>query len=73
MRAALSERVVDIFAGAPVAHEPRLAELSEMAGDARLSHGQDLLNLDDGKLLLLEQKEQAQTCFVGEEAQGFYD
>ncbi len=61
------------FPARRVAHQSGLPKLREMAGDAGLPHAQHFLDLDDGELLFLQQKEQAQTRFVGEEAQGFYD
>jgi hypothetical protein len=40
-----------------------------MTGDARLAHTQNLLQLCDGKLFLLEQKQQTQSGWVGQQPQ----
>jgi hypothetical protein len=44
-----------------------------MAGDARLAHAEDFLDLGDGELLPLEKVEEAEACGVCQEAKRFYD
>ena len=52
---------------------PGLPQLREMAGNARLTHAQHFLNFDDRELLLLQEQEEPEPGFVGQEAQRFYD
>ena len=69
----VDESVVDVLSGAAIADEAGLAKLCQVAGNSGLPHAEDFLDLDDGELFLLKEKEETQPGFVGEKAQGFYD
>jgi hypothetical protein len=67
------QRVVDVFSGTPILDEICFAQMSEMPGDARLSHAEDFLEFEDGEFFLLKEEQEAQPGFIGEQAQEFYD
>ena len=56
---------------APYFDEARLLQLGELHGDAALAGGKDFLQFGNAEFLLLEQPQDAEPAFVGEEAQGF--
>ncbi len=69
----VGELVIDILSGAAILDEAGLAELGEVRGDPGLSHAEDFLDFDDGKLFLLEQKEEAEARLIGQKTQIFHD
>ena len=73
VRRIVGQRVVNVLPRPPVPHQPGLAELPEVHGNARLPEPEDLLKLDDAQLLALQKQEQPQPRFVGDQAQGFDD
>ena len=54
-----------VLANAPVFHQPCLLELGEMGGDGALAHNEDFLQFRDGKLLALEQEQDAEPVGIG--------
>jgi hypothetical protein len=61
--------VINILAGPAIFHDSRSLQLGEMAGNPGLAHAEDLLQLGNGQFLLLEEQEQAQAGWVGQEAE----
>ena len=67
---ALTKPIVNPFAIPSGLNEALFLKLSEMRTDSRLPHVGDLLNLVDGKFILLEQGNESQTGRIGNESQG---
>jgi hypothetical protein len=44
-----------------------------VTGDSRLAHAENLLDLDDGQLVLREKQQEAEARFVRDKAERFYD
>ena len=59
------------LAFAPRLHEAGLGQQAKVRGDARLAEAADLLEFVDGKLVLLQQRDDAEARGIGEGAEGF--
>ena len=67
---ALTQPIVNPFAIPSGLNEALFLKLRQMRTDPRLPHVGDLLNLVDGKFILLEQGNESQPGRIGNESQG---
>ena len=72
-RAPCFSRYKNVLAVAAVVHQAGLLQLRQVGGNAALAHGQNLLQLGHGKLLALQQQQDAEAAGIGQQAQGFED
>jgi hypothetical protein len=63
------QTVIHVLARTPIDHRPGAFQLSKMAGNTRLTHSENFLELGHGKLFLLEKEKQAQTCGIGNQTE----
>jgi hypothetical protein len=67
------EPVEAALAGAAVFDQAGLLQLREVGGDGALAHGENFLQLGDGKLLAAQQQQDAEPVGVGDDAEDFYN
>src|SRR5215471_3797722 len=61
--------VINIFPDSAISHHAGPLQLSEMTRNTRLAHAEYLLQFGDRKFLLLEKKQQPQTCRISQQPQ----
>src|SRR5215475_13997934 len=61
--------VINIFPDSAISYHAGPFQLSEMTRNTRLAHAEYLLQFGDRKFLLLEKKQQPQTCRISQQPQ----
>jgi len=65
------DAIKDVLAGTAILNEACLLELSQVSGDLALAFAEDFLEFCHGELFLLQEKQQAEPVWVGQQPQGF--